>query len=180
MEEVQMYFSDVKRKCPYDCLHINILELFGENRLLLYFVVCSVYSINLNCNFWVVTLLYSVSALFIDRHGVISQTIRIFILCMETKIYGRFGSVKQYNSEFRFSAHLWEQCDIIIIIIIIIITTTTTTATGLSPGGSSPTLVQTQIKITQNNKITIKQQNNYKTTKYLQNEITTKQENNAK
>jgi hypothetical protein len=39
---------------------------------------------------------------------------------------------------------------IIIIIIIIIITTTTTTTTtaiGHSPGGSSPTLVQTKIKI---------------------------------
>ena len=36
-------------------------------------------------------------------------------------------------------------------------TTTTTTAIGLSPGGSSPTLVETRIKITQNNKITTKQ-----------------------
>jgi hypothetical protein len=33
------------------------------------------------------------------------------------------------------------------IIIIITTTTTTTTAIGLSPGGSSPTLVQTKIKI---------------------------------
>ena len=30
---------------------------------------------------------------------------------------------------------------------------TTTTAIGLSPGDSSPTLVQTEINITQNNKI---------------------------
>ena len=42
------------------------------------------------------------------------------------------------------------------------------TAIGLSAGGSSPTLVQTKIKITQKNKITknnTKQQNNYKTIK---------------
>jgi hypothetical protein len=57
----------------------------------------------------------------------------------------------------------------IIIIIIIITTTITTIAIGLSPGGSSPTLVQAKIKIhktllqnkyktkiTQNNKITQK------------------------
>jgi hypothetical protein len=34
------------------------------------------------------------------------------------------------------------------------------TAIGLSPGGSSPTLVQTKIKI---NKTKLEQQNNYKT-----------------
>jgi hypothetical protein len=64
---------------------------------------------------------------------------------------------------------------VVFIIIIIIITTTTTTiiitylltAIGLSPGGSSPTLEQTKIKI---HKTTI-------TTKQLQN---TKQQNNHK
>jgi hypothetical protein len=62
---------------------------------------------------------------------------------------------------------------IIIIIIIIIITTTTTiiitTAIGLSPVGSSPTLVQTKIKIHKqpnnyNNKTTTKHKK-HKTTK---------------
>jgi hypothetical protein len=35
------------------------------------------------------------------------------------------------------------------------------TAIGLSPGGSSPTLVQTKLKITQNNKITTKKKDKY-------------------
>jgi hypothetical protein len=38
-------------------------------------------------------------------------------------------------------------------------TTATTTANGLSPGDSSPTLVQTEINITQDNKTATKQQN---------------------
>jgi hypothetical protein len=46
-------------------------------------------------------------------------------------------------------------------------TTTTATAIGLSPGGSSPTPVQTKIKI-------------HKTTKQLQNIRNTKQQNNYK
>jgi hypothetical protein len=63
-----------------------------------------------------------------------------------------------------------EQCPenleyiIIIIIIIITSTTTTTTAIWLSPGGSSPTLVLTKIKLAQNNKIT-KNNKKLKTTK---------------
>jgi hypothetical protein len=61
--------------------------------------------------------------------------------------------------------------DIIIIIIIITTTptttttTTTTTAIVLSPGGSSPTLVQTKIKNTQNNKTATKHER-HKKTKY--------------
>jgi hypothetical protein len=48
----------------------------------------------------------------------------------------------------------------IIIIIIIIIT-----AIGLSPGGSSPTLIQTKIKIRQNNENNYKKHKKHKTTK---------------
>ena len=36
------------------------------------------------------------------------------------------------------------------------------TAVGLSPGGSSPTLVQTKIKVTRNNKTTTEEQNDTK------------------
>jgi hypothetical protein len=68
------------------------------------------------------------------------------------------------NSLYRFI--------IIIIIIITYLLTYLLTAIGLSPGGSSPTLVQTKIKIhkttittKQLQNINIKQQNNYKTIK---------------
>jgi hypothetical protein len=44
-------------------------------------------------------------------------------------------------------------------LLIIIITTTTTTAIGLSPGGSSPTLVHTKLKIHKTTKQLTKQQN---------------------
>jgi hypothetical protein len=63
------------------------------------------------------------------------------------------------------------QTSIIIIIIIIIIITFLVTAIGLSLGGSSPTLVQTKIKIHNTTITTTKLQN----IKKQNNKITTKQ-----